>query len=265
MPNYKAAALARHEYLLSRFQSFRLSDSMRFELRFVGNLPRAATLRSAVDAAMTEDGISIPEGAIEVTPEKAHQISYLLNLFVKAAPETASCEDDSGYRDTIYSYGCTRNFKTGPGATAADAIAATCGYEAPAPIAGLRINREDVYNNMHVALRKVADSSITSVAWNAMHVINADARDWMANIVVKALTAPSLVTDEDVVKAVKEGFQTDEVWSGLPDRALIHCIFDMFSDADWRSLVSYFIIWPNEVKNAASTAGAELQRSDDTA
>jgi hypothetical protein len=263
VPKYKAEAIARHEFLLSRFQAFPIPGSERQEIRFVGNLPRAATLRDAINAAMKEEGIPIPEGSVEISLKDTRKIQYLLSLFVKAAPETVPAQDDPRNTEVIHSYGFTRNFRIRPGVTMREVLDVKCYVEEPSPIAGVRAGREDVYANLHTALRKVADSKITSAAWNAMHVIDDDARNWMSNIVVSALTMQEFATAEEVVAAVKEAFAKDNEWRGIPDRALIHCLLELFTDSDWYGFLSFCIIWPYEVKKtdsaSAPTAGTQAE------
>jgi hypothetical protein len=247
MPRFKAAALARHEFLMLHFASFPRPNSARFELRFTGNLPRAATLQDAIDAAMTEAGMPVPEGSVEVTPEQALQIPYLQKLFVKFSPETIVDPGDASYTTVFYSFGFSRKFQVLPGVTMQRVLDANCKVEAANPvIAGIRGGRDEVYGLMHVALRKCADSSVTSAAWNAMHIIDSDTRNWMVNIVVAALGMQEFSTSEQVVAVVKKAFETDDDFHGNTQRALIRSLFGAFSDNDWTGLLSYCIIWPHD-------------------
>lgn len=258
MPRYKAASVARHEFLLSRFEAFPLPNSERVEWRFTGNLPRARTIQLAVNAAMVEAGLTIPEGGVEVSGQLAMQISHVVKLFVAAAPETIVAPDDPKYTEVIYSYGCKSNFASKPTSTLQNVLDYVCKYEPPSPIAGVRGSPDQVYEMMHVALRKCADSKITSAAWNALHLIDEDTRQWLVDIVSKALTATEYTNSDEVIGAVKKALLGNEEYYGKPARALMHCLFEVFDDDDWAGLLSYCIIWPCEVadKAAAPVAAA---------
>ena len=255
MPRFKTAALARHEFLMSRFAAFPLPNSERLELRFTGNLPRAANLQAAINAAMAEAGIAIPEGAVEVSPLQAMQITYLQKLFVKAGPETVPAADDGRYTNVYYSFGFSRKFGVRRGSTIQHVLDSNCQVQESNPVAGIRGNRDEIYELLHVSLRKCADSKITSAAWNAMHVIDDDTRNWLANIVVAALGSQEFDTGEEVVAAVKGAFESDDDYFGNTQRALMHSLFAVFTDNDWYGMLSYCIIWPHEV--AAETPAAE--------
>lgn len=262
MPRYKAAAVARHEFLLSRFEAFPLPNSERVEWRFTGNLPRARTIQLAVNAAMVEAGLTVPEGGVEVSEQLAMQISHVVKLFVAAAPETIVAPDDAKFTEIIYSYGCKSNFKSKPTSTLQDVLDYVCKYEPPSPIAGLRGSREEVPEMVMTALRKCADSKITSAAWNAMHILDDDTRGWVYDIISQALSAAEYTNSDEVIGAVKKALVGNEEYFGKPPRALMHCLFELFDDSDWEGMLSYCIIWPYEVAEKVATLAAVAVRPD---
>jgi hypothetical protein len=261
MPNYKASAIARHAYLLSRFQPspYPGDRTGRVEFRFCGNLPRATTLTEAINTALREEGIAIPDGAVEVSLEKAHEINHLRSLFVSAAPETVLLD---GRIETVYAFGCIKSFRANEGSSSAAVIeyASLSSLVVPSPIAGIRSDPDGLYSLLHTALRKIADSKITSAAWNAMHVIDSDTRAWLTGIVSGALNGKTYDTSEDVVKAVKVAFVADETSMRNPARQMMACIFSVFDDNDWAGMLSFCMIWPHEVlaNPAPITANTEV-------
>lgn len=256
MPRFRTAAVARHEYILSRFQSFPVPNSGRVDWRFVGNLPRAVTVQDAVDAAMREDGLAVPAqgGAVEISEQLAKQIKHLISKFVKAAPETVVAPDDAQRTEVFYSYGFSAKFRADPGSTIQQVLDQCCKYEPPSPIAGIRGKSEELYELIHVALRKCADSKITSAAWNAMHVIDGDTRQWLVDVAATTLNAQTYSNLEEVISAVKKAYLDNDEWQGKPGRALLHCLFELFDDNDWCGFLGYCIIWPYEVKTATAPA-----------
>lgn len=254
MPHVKTAAVARHAFLLSRFEAFPLPNSERVEWRFMGNLPRARTIQLAVNAAMLEAGAPVPDGTVVISEQTAMQLKHVLQLFVAAAPETIVAPDDPKYTEVIYSYGCKSNFTSKATSTVQDVLDYFVKVEPPSAIAGVRGSPDEVYEMMHVALRKCADSKITSAAWNAMHLIDGDARKWLVGIVSKTLTVTEYANSDEVIGAVKKALLSNDEWHGKPNRALMHCLFELFDDNDWAGLLGFCIIWPYEVAEKVAAA-----------
>ena len=248
MPHLAKTAVVRHEYLLSRFKASPLPNSDKVEFRFEGNLPRAKTLRLAIDAAIVEAGGVVPERVgVEITDQHAKQIDYLLKLFVKAAPATEVAADDPKYTDVIYSYGFTTSYRAKAGSTIQEVMDSVCRFEPPAAIAGLRTSEDQLYELLHVALRKGCDSKITSAAWHAMHVIDGPDRQWLVDTVQTALTSAPHTTAEQVVGAVRKALLEGDSHGETSGRRLMHGLFRVFEDDDWMGMLSYCIIWPYEV------------------
>lgn len=247
---YKTAALARHIYIMSRFQSFPIPNSTNVEWRFVGNLPRARTVQEAINAAIIADGMPIPQGpGVEISEQTAKQVKFLIDNFVAAAPETVVADDgDNRFTDVHYSYGFAKAFRTKPTSTFQMYLDHNCRYEPPAPIIGLRAGRDGIYELVHVALRKLADSKITSAMWNALHVIDDSTRNWFCNIIVTALTAKEYTNIDEVIAAVKLGFHGNEHAFGKPARMMLISMFELFDDNDWAGFLGYVVIWPGETE-----------------
>jgi len=251
MPRYKVAAVARHQFLLSQFKVIPLEGTRRHELRFCGELPRAEKFQDAVNAAMAAAGKPIGEGAVEISQDLANRIKYLQSLFVGSSPQASLVTGEGGavFPCVTYLYAMKRFFWVSANATIDDVLDKGChDHDKASPIAGVRSSREEIYMLMHSALRKASDSTVTSALWNAMHVLGPDARNWLATLVSTALSEQEFETDEQVLSAVKEAFKADLEYVGDAERILVSCLVKMFTDSDWRGLLSYCIIWPFEVK-----------------
>jgi hypothetical protein len=252
MTLYKAEALNRHAYLLSRFQRTALPKRTGVDWRFEGNLPRATDLRESLNEAMAAEGFSGPAtGPTEVSEQQIAEMKFLKSLFVAAAPLYGIINECSEY---TYAFGCIKNIRGGADESLESALTSKSGYRPPEVIAGLRLDRDGIYERLHVALRKLADSTVTSAAWNAMHGINGDTRDWLCKMVLAALTARAFSNIDEVIETVKQAVIKNEDCFQNSERMMMHCIFKMFTDNDWAGFLGYCVVWPYEVEAATSVA-----------
>ena len=114
-------------------------------------------------------------------------------------------------------------------------------------IAGLRGDRDNLMELLHVSLRKLADSKITSAMWNALHVVDNDTRRWFCGVVSKALESKTFATDVELVRTLKEEFRDDEDAFGKYQRMMITCMLATFEHNDWLGLLGYIIMWPEDL------------------
>jgi hypothetical protein len=246
-----AAALARHNFLLSQFKEFPIPDSAAVQLRFLCMLPRAQSLHQAVNLAMADADVKVPKGSVEISAEQEHQMLSLLGLFVQAEPEIVDGGDSlkGKTKRKTYAYYCKQGFMVEPGRTAEQALATTYPYRAPRVIVGLLKVRSEIFHVTHTALRKAACSPITSAAHSAFHLATPAIREWIVDVIDKAFNSANFGTAEEVIEVVRaeltEG--ANDSWRKSFDGILLHNLFTAFADQDWFDMLCYFFIWPGAV------------------
>jgi hypothetical protein len=231
MKTVNAGAVATAQYLLGKFK-FVETKPGRFAMYFDHQLPPARTLIKAIKLSMEQEGLEYPsdELLIEITPEQAHNISFMLKLFTAVDPVLV---DGSVH----YHHHITKLFDCRT-QDAAAVIAQQARYVKPTSMDKFKLyDGEEVYACLHTALRKLCDSKITSAAWNAFQNLSGDARRWVCEPVEQALKG-SYETIEAFEQACKTACM-DAEYMGVSEKAMVHCMYELFSADDWSGYLGY--------------------------
>jgi len=241
LPRYRKRALERYDFLLPKFQVVAPKGSRNRRVVFSYALPRAKSLADAVDAAMEAEGVALAPLTefVDVTEKQIFMIEHLKKFFVEHSPVETPTDID-GELSTTYLYGASRTFGSVAGVPIDQVLERTFFYVAPAAIQPVSIERENVYEAFHTALRKLCDSPVTSAAWNSLHLL-AKERRWLVDFLYGALTSTAYESLPDLIGAMKKAVATDETYFGNPERALMHSLFSMFNDGDWGGALGYMV------------------------
>ena len=100
----------------------------------------------------------------------------------------------------------------------------------------MKIRKEDLGEALHTALRKLCDSTPTSIAWNliALDVCTAAWEEYLQIVWPKTRR----VKKDDLWKQLKVA---SENWPGCGNhaKAALRCAFRLFSDDDWKQMAGY--------------------------
>lgn len=242
-PKYRKRALQRYAYLLSKFAAVDASVGQSRRFVFTQDLPRAASLAKAVDAAMQEEGIElIPvEEFQDVTDRESFMAEALKNFFVAHSPQVNPTGDSSRFA-TTYLFGAARFIPAAKEMTLDTALANAFQYRPANAIEPVTVERESIYEAVHVALRKLCDSPATSAAWNALHLMEKE-RGWLVDFLYGVATRERYETVEALIDAAKRAVSNDMEYMGNAERALMHCLFRLFSDDDWAGMFGYIVTY----------------------
>jgi len=240
-PQYRKRALQRYAYLVSKFAAVDASAGQSRRFVFVQDLPRAASLAKSVDAAMQAEGIElIPvEEFQDVTNRESFMAEAMKKFFVAHSPHVTPTGDTSRFA-TTYVFGAARFIPAAKEMELETALANAFQYRPDNAIEPLTVERENVYEAVHVALRKLCDSPATSAAWNALHLLKKERR-WLVDFLYGVATRERYETVEALVEAAKRAVTDDMEYMGNAERALMHCLFRLFSDDDWTGMFGYIV------------------------
>ena len=101
-----------------------------------------------------------------------------------------------------------------------------------------KLDKYDLAECLHVALRKGCDSTPTTIAWNVIHLLDGKTWEEYIDLVFSALKGKK--TEDDIVKAVKQSSLAWGVTANYPGVAL-HSSFKLFDDDDWYGYCSILI------------------------
>ena len=234
------------------------------EIRFDYKLPRAASLRKAIVAAMLAEDVEVPpdEQSLDVSEEEYHFINFMYGLFTKVNPNIDPNEERTFKFEQTYEFAISKNFTTRAGKSPEEVLKVRANYKAPTPLLELRTDKEEFWYLITLALRKSCDSTPTSIMWNAAQNLRDNTIEWFVDLVYKAVTAKQYETIEELVDAVKNICLGAFDYMGNHERSLIHCTWKLFDENDWQGMISNIIVWQWEIdernkqaENAANAAG----------
>lgn len=244
MPKVNGGAQARTNFLISKFKMIQVPNEKDLEARFDYRLPRAPLLIQAINTAMLNEGLEIPndDPTIEVSKEDQHFIKFLYGLFTPVNPFVDPNEERIHKFELTYEFAITRTFTTRSLDNPEAVLRDRANYQAPTPIVELRTNKSEYWYLITLALRKLCDSPQTSIVWNASQNLTHDAIEWCVDLVYQAVTAQQYTSVEELIQAVKQVCLSDSEYMGKSERALIHCAFRLFNDNDWAGMLGYIIV-----------------------
>lgn len=99
--------------------------------------------------------------------------------------------------------------------------------------------QDDWAEALHVALRKACDSTPSSIAWNAIYLLEKKAWPNYLDHVKANVVNPKDIDDlESQVKRASIKWRPYGLGHGA---VILHCAFEIFSDSDWGGYVSYMV------------------------
>lgn len=99
-----------------------------------------------------------------------------------------------------------------------------------------KLDKFELAECLHTALRKCCDSTPASIAWNVIHLLSSETWESYLNTVFMALSEKK--SQEEIVSAVKKSSLGWSIIADYPGVAL-HCSFKLFDDDDWYGYSSF--------------------------